>query len=418
MTNGDSSTKIDPSSPYYLGPQDKPGDSITPIHLTSENYDEWSHEVRVALKSRRKYVFVNGSITEPTPPCTEDDWDTIHSMLVAWLSNTITPEVKSLLPKFENAKQLWDALAERFGMVDGSRIQQILGGLRDCRQIEGMSVTVYYGKLCQLWDDLDKHQPIIDCKCCAQCTSAKQHIDRRESERLHAFLWGLLPTPYASLRSVILAQSPSPTVARAYHMVCQEERVRGLDKPSETQTAISSFYVGQSSCPPAKHPSQMTRTERQNLYCTHCNRKGHDRSMCFDFLGEIPDWYYDLKGTKKASGRGSSNRGRGGGRSGGRSREEENAGRSESSPVESSNAVSSTPPGPTAAAASSSTSAASLINVYGTPHHDHSGKWLIDTGCSHHVTGNFALLSDVTSITNRVVGLPDGPGYEGGDWQR
>ncbi|XP_074306293.1 uncharacterized protein LOC141641533 [Silene latifolia] len=411
MTIGDTSgSKIEPSSPYYLGPQDKPGDSITPIRLTSENYDEWSHDVRIALKSRRKFVFVNGTINEPKPPCTDDDWETIQSMLVSWLSHTITPEVKALLPKFENAKQLWDAIQERFGVVDGSRIQQIIGGLRDCRQTEGMSITVYYGKLCQLWDDLDKHHPIIDCKCCTNCTSAKQQLERRASERLHSFLLGLLPDPYASLRSVILAQTPLPTVARAFLMLCQEERVRGLSTVTDPQPELASFNVTPTNTFLNKPPSQMTRTERQKLYCSHCKRSGHDRSMCFDLLGYVPDWYYDLKNARGSnSGRGSSNRGRGGGRGSGGSRSRDEGGntRSDGTQTESSNSVH------TKAAAGASADAppaasASLVNVYGTPSHDHSGKWLIDTGCSHHVTGNFALLSDVQTIPSRIVGLPDG----------
>ncbi|KAK9699954.1 hypothetical protein RND81_08G206500 [Saponaria officinalis] len=408
MTNGDNSgSKIDPSSPYYLGPQDKPGDSITSIRLTSENYDEWSHAVRIALRSRRQFGFVNGTINKSTPPCTDDDWETIQSMLVSWLSHMITLEVRSLLPKFENAKTIWDAIQERFGVVDGSRIQQIIGGRRDCRQTEGMSVTVYYGKLCQLWDDLDKLQLIIDCECCTKCTSAKQHLERRESERLHSFLLGLLPDPYASLRFVILAQTPLSTVARAFHMVCQEERVRGLGKAVDSQNEIASFNVNSNSRPSSKPSSQMTRTERQKLHCNHCNRNGHDRSMCFDLLGDIPDWCYELKGSNRGSGRGLSSRGRGGGRGSGgsRPREESSNNRSDGKQTESSNVVQSTP---AAASSSADTAKAASVNVYGTPSHDHSGKWLIDTGCSHHVTGNFSLLSDVKTIPSRIVGLPDG----------
>ncbi|XP_074297115.1 uncharacterized protein LOC141627793 [Silene latifolia] len=414
MTNGDggSGSKIDPSSPYYLGPQDKPGDSITHIRLTLDNFDEWAHEVRVALKSRRKYVFVNGVINEPKPPCTDDDWETIHSMLVAWLSRTISPEVRALLPKFENAKSLWDALQERFGVVDGSRIHQIQAGLRDCQQSEGMYVTVYYGKLCQLWDDLDKHQPIIECKCCSGCTSAKQHLERRESDRLHQFLLGLHAVQYGSLRSVILAQNPLPTVARAFNMVCQEERVRGLGKPPEAPTEIASFNVRSQSPIPNKPPSQMSRTERQSLYCNHCKRNGHDRSMCFDLTGEVPDWYYELKSQRRGAGRGSSTRGRGGGRGSGnvpRSQQEGGSRGDGFQQSDSSNAVHTTSPtSPANTSQMASTSSASSVTVYGTPTHDHSGKWLIDTGCSHHVTGNYALLCDVRNISNRVVGLPDG----------
>ena len=35
------SPKIDPSSPYFLGPQDRLGDFITSTRLNSDNYDTW-----------------------------------------------------------------------------------------------------------------------------------------------------------------------------------------------------------------------------------------------------------------------------------------------------------------------------------------------------------------------------------------
>ncbi|XP_074301370.1 uncharacterized protein LOC141632754 [Silene latifolia] len=377
MTNGgDSSSKIDVSSPCYLGPQDQPGDSITPVRLTLDNFDEWSHEVRLALNSCRKYVFVNGVINEPKAPCMAEDWKTIHSMLVSWLSHTITPEIRALLPKFENAKSLWDALLEQFSVVDGSRIQQLKVGLQECRQTDNI---------------------------------VNGHIERRESDRLHQFLLGLLPTPYSSLRFVILAQTSLPTVARAFHMLCQEDRVRSVDKNHQPTSEIASFNVHPSVHPPTKPPSQMTRTQRQQLYCNHCKRGGHDRRMCFDLLREIPDWYSELKATRHGgSGRGgSSGHGRGGGRgSGGCPRDEGSSSRSEGTMSEASSSVQTT----SAASSVEATppASASMINVYGTPTHVHSGKWLIDTGCSHHVTGNYSLLYDVRNIPNRIVGLPDG----------
>ncbi|XP_074305508.1 uncharacterized protein LOC141640724 [Silene latifolia] len=289
MTNdSDSSgTKIDSSSSYYLGPQDKPGDSITPVRLTLNNFDEWAHNVCVALKSRRKYVFVNGTINEPKAPCTQDDWETIHSMLVSWLSHTISSEVRSLLPKYENAKRLWDDMHERFSVVDGSRIQQIKAGLQECREIESVP-----------WHTI--------------CRAA-----RRDSDRLHQFLLGLLLGPYASLRSLILAQSPLPTVARAFHMVIQEERVCGIDRRNEPGTEIASFNFHSKNKTPSKPSTLLPRTERHKLHCNQCNRSGHDRSMCFDLMDEVPEWWYELKGIKPSGRGGGSGRGRGSGRGGG-----------------------------------------------------------------------------------------------------
>lgn len=83
--------KIDTNSPFFLGTQDRPGDFITPARFIGENYDEWAAEIETALQARRKFCFLDGTITQPIPPCTQADWITIHAMLVAWLINTISP---------------------------------------------------------------------------------------------------------------------------------------------------------------------------------------------------------------------------------------------------------------------------------------------------------------------------------------
>ncbi|CAO2830439.1 unnamed protein product [Amaranthus hypochondriacus] len=113
------SQKIEPNSPFYLGAQDKLGEFITPMRLKLENFNNWAHAIYVALSSRRKFGFLDGTITDVVPPATKDDWVTIHCMLVSWLMNTIDPEVKSLLSNYDNAKLLWDDLNERFCVVNG-----------------------------------------------------------------------------------------------------------------------------------------------------------------------------------------------------------------------------------------------------------------------------------------------------------
>ena len=106
--------KIDSSSPFFLGPQDRPGDFITPTRITYDNYADWAADIRLALLARRKFGLVDGSISTPTPPCTESDWLTLHAMLVSWITNTITPKVKSTLTKYSEASRLWAHLKQRF----------------------------------------------------------------------------------------------------------------------------------------------------------------------------------------------------------------------------------------------------------------------------------------------------------------
>ncbi|KAJ9561852.1 hypothetical protein OSB04_007012 [Centaurea solstitialis] len=81
--------KIEPNSPFFLGPQDRPGDFITPTRLRGDNYDNWAGDIRTALEARRKFVFLDGTISKPEPPCTKSDWDTINAMLVSWIMNTM-----------------------------------------------------------------------------------------------------------------------------------------------------------------------------------------------------------------------------------------------------------------------------------------------------------------------------------------
>ncbi|CAO2824692.1 unnamed protein product [Amaranthus hypochondriacus] len=50
--------RIDPSSPYYLGPHDRPEYFITPTRLRGDNYDEWANDIQTALEARRKFVFL------------------------------------------------------------------------------------------------------------------------------------------------------------------------------------------------------------------------------------------------------------------------------------------------------------------------------------------------------------------------
>ena len=172
--------KREMNSPFFLGTGDRPGDFITPTRLRGDNYDDWASDIQLALEARRKFEFLEGTITGPQPPYTQSDWNTVNAMLVSWITNTIDPEVKSTLSKFRDAKRLWEHLKQRYAMVNGPRIQQLKTSIAKCEQSKSMSVTTYYGKLNVLWEELFKHEPLISCTCCSSCTAASLHQARRE----------------------------------------------------------------------------------------------------------------------------------------------------------------------------------------------------------------------------------------------
>ena len=80
----------DPQAPYYLYSSNHPGTIVYPIALDGENYANWSHVVRNALKSKNKLGFVNGDLTRPSDASPElDAWEKCNSMVIAWLYDVI-----------------------------------------------------------------------------------------------------------------------------------------------------------------------------------------------------------------------------------------------------------------------------------------------------------------------------------------
>ncbi|XP_021746631.1 uncharacterized protein LOC110712474 [Chenopodium quinoa] len=364
--------KIEVNSPFYLGPQDRPGDFITSQRLKLDNFNDWAHAIRIALSSRRKFGFLDGSIPTYVPPCTKDDWITIQCMLVSWLMNTIDPE-------------------------------QIKSEINACEQPKSMSVAVYFSKLSVLWDELNKHEPLIACKCgkCT-CNIGKQHADRRDADRLQQFLLGLCSEYYAPLRSTLLSQEPLPTLNRAFQQISQDERVRGISRAKEEppSSLVLGFAVragagrgrGGSDKPPVCDRCKKVGHESSRCWadkiCTHCKKKGHEENRC-----------YDLHGWPNGVGRG-------------RGQVRANA---------TSASVLGSGPGSLSASNSSSNQVftseqwkaiTGLMGNATLSDNRLSGKfddtsWIIDTGATHHVTGEKHWIFDTKSF-ECPVGLPNG----------
>ena len=384
--------KREMNSPFFLGTGDRPGDFITPTRLRGDNYDDWASDIQLALEARRKFEFLEGTITGPQPPYTQSDWNTVNAMLVSWITNTIDPEVKSTLSKFRDAERLWEHLKQRYAMVNGPRIQQLKTSVAKCEQSKSMSVTTYYGKLNVLWEELFKHEPLISCTCCSSCTAASLHQARREQGKLHDFLMGLNTDLYAQLRTNILSQDPLPSLDRAYQLVIQDERVRLAkavteDKPAEVLGFAVRTGAGRGRgkterpvCSHCKKTGHETSTCWSLVACPHCHKHGHDKNNCYEIVGYPEGWLDQNKAD------------------GGAGRSRQQAGRGHGSAR--ANAASSTVG---ASSTKSSTdqlftpeqwkALAGLIGNAQVPDDRLNGKfdtksWIIDIGATHHVTGD------------------------------
>lgn len=410
--------KIEINNPFYLGAHDRPGDFITSTRLKLDSFDSWSHAIKVALSSRRKFGFLDGSIMDVVSPATKEDWVVVHYMLVSWLMNTIDPEVKSMLSNYDNAKRLWDDLHERFRVVNGPRIHQLKSQINKCEQTKTMSVAIYYGKLKVLWDELANLQPLINCHCgnCT-CDVGKQHEKRREDDMLQQFLLGLYPEYYAQIRSNILAQDPLPSLNKAYQQVSQEELVRGVARVQDDPSSAVGFAVRAAAgrgrgtsdksasdkpvCSHCKKPGHLASSCYSLQVCAHCKKRGHDITRCFDIVGYPEGWTTGDRANKSTT----PNHGRG-------VRANAAAGSSSSPANPPSN---STPPSSSSGQVFTEEQWKTIMGFFGNANisaNRLSGKfdntsWIIDTGATHHVTGENSWLFDIKQL-NCPVGLPNG----------
>ena len=397
--------RLDPSSPYYLGPHDRPGDFITPTRLRGDNYDEWANDIQTALAARRKFFFLIGSITAPASPYTQDDWLTLHAMLTSWLMNTIDPEIKATLSKYRDAKRLWDTLKSTFSIANGPRIQQLKSAFAHCAQSKTMSIATYFGKLTALWEELNNYEPLITCSCCSTCTAGQEHEKRRENTRLHQFLMGLYLDYYSQTRANILSTDPLPSLDRAYQLLVQDERVRHAKPMPEEKPPDAVGFAVRSSMgrdKPDFSGDQRDKPDKSHLQCTHCKKSGHLVSRCFELIG-YPDWWPN---SSKAQGGGA-----------GRGKPSSTTGKGHSGPARA-HATSSSPvasPSQPTAPVFTPEQWKILAGFIGntkvsderlTGEFDFN-SWIIDTGASRHVTCHESWLFDVHNASCPV-GLPNG----------
>ncbi|CAO2832488.1 unnamed protein product [Amaranthus hypochondriacus] len=69
------------------------------LYATSlNNYTTWARTITLSLKARRKFVFIDGTITKPTEEAKLLNCVMVNSMLVAWILHSIEPELSVSIP--------------------------------------------------------------------------------------------------------------------------------------------------------------------------------------------------------------------------------------------------------------------------------------------------------------------------------
>ncbi|KAL6311626.1 hypothetical protein AAG906_027478 [Vitis piasezkii] len=121
-------SKADLSNPYFTHHSDHPGLVLISKSLNGDNYSAWKRAMILALNSKNKLGFVNGSIKAPskeTDPEGYGTWSRCNDMVHSWIVNTLNLEIADSVIYYSTAHEVWEDLRERFSQSNAPRIFEI-----------------------------------------------------------------------------------------------------------------------------------------------------------------------------------------------------------------------------------------------------------------------------------------------------
>ncbi|XP_075490977.1 uncharacterized protein LOC142529351 [Primulina tabacum] len=211
-----------PTDPYdflYVNPSDTHGLNLINEQLIgTDNYGIWSRAMVIALRAKNKLAFIDGSCSRPAPGAnTILQWERCNAIVLSWLMNSVSKEIFGGIVYSTDAAAVWEDLREQFDKVNGSRIFTLHREIGKLVQGNN-SISVYYSKLRQLWDEFGSLVALPTCS----CEAAKKYVEYIQQHKLLQFLMGLNDS-YVHIHSQILMMTPLPTVAQAFAIIYQEE---------------------------------------------------------------------------------------------------------------------------------------------------------------------------------------------------
>ena len=95
------------NDPLYLPSSYFPGTQLFNAKLNGANFQKWSRAVKIALKTKTKLGFIDGSCAKPGANSQlYDQWIICDNMVVCWLLNSMIIELAEALLYVNSANQL------------------------------------------------------------------------------------------------------------------------------------------------------------------------------------------------------------------------------------------------------------------------------------------------------------------------
>nr|GMD41232.1 uncharacterized protein LOC109161700 [Ipomoea batatas] len=144
----------DPASPFFLHPNENPSLILVSTALDGRNYHPWARAMEMALLSKNKLGFVDGTVAMPDVSDVKFPyWKRCNNMVSTWITRSLLPEIAQTILWQGTAERIWNTLKSRFSEADIFRVSDLHAEIHQVRQGD-LSVGRYFAKLKVLWDEL------------------------------------------------------------------------------------------------------------------------------------------------------------------------------------------------------------------------------------------------------------------------
>lgn len=105
----------DLQNPLFLHPSDTPTSICVPKLQGAGDYRSWKRSIEIQLSAKRKLGFVDGTISRNATDAAEaSQWDTCNNMVISWLHNNISENIKAYVLFINIASEIWKQLEKDY----------------------------------------------------------------------------------------------------------------------------------------------------------------------------------------------------------------------------------------------------------------------------------------------------------------
>ena len=208
-------------------------------------------------------------------------------MIMSWLWDSMEPMISDTCMFFSTAKEIWEFIRRTYSKArDAAQVYEIKVKTTATKQGD-KSVTEYANLLQNRWQELD-HYRVFEMKCPEDAGILKSFIER---DRVYDFLAGLNPE-FDQVRIQILGKEDTPSLEETISLIRAEESRRSvmLEPRIMDGSALAAKTdhqeKGKIDLPKYSGRENQFKENKDNLWCTYCNKPRHTREKCWKLNGK------------------------------------------------------------------------------------------------------------------------------------